>query len=80
MAPASLTPHAKSDYNLLASTRQQLLQSLVYLPASVVGQPDTLEKLKQRLRSEKSLCWKDYADQVARIWHYPVNAACSQHQ
>jgi predicted choloylglycine hydrolase len=80
VAPANPMPHAKSDYNLPATTRRQLLQSLVYLPASVVGHPDALEKLKQRLRTEKPFCWKDYADQVARVWHYPVSSACSQHQ
>jgi hypothetical protein len=75
MAPADLIEHADySDYSLPASIRQQLLQSLVYLPASVVGQPDALEKLKQYLRAESSFCWNDYAEQIAQVWQYPVPA------
>ncbi len=64
--------HADSDHSLSASIRQQLLQSLVYLPVSVVGQPDALENLKQNLQGENSFCWKDYAEQIAQVWHYPV--------
>lgn len=66
--------HAVSDHSLTASIRQQLLQSLVYLPVSVVGQPDALEKLKQNLQAENSFCWKDYAEQVAQVWRYPLPA------
>ena len=64
---------ADSDLSLPASVRQQLLQSLVYLPVSVVGRPKALEKLKQNLQQEKFFCWKDYARQVAEIWRYPVS-------
>lgn len=74
MDHADLIEHADSDHSLPASIRQQLLQSLVYLPVSVVGQPDALEKLRQHLQAEKSFCWKDYAEQVAQVWHYPVPA------
>ncbi len=73
-APANLLEHADSNHSLPASTREQLLQSLVYLPTSVVGQPDALEKLKQALRAESPFSWKDYADQVAQVWRYSVPA------
>jgi predicted choloylglycine hydrolase len=65
---------ADADLSLPASVRQQLLQSLVYLPVSVVGQPKALEKLKQNLQQEKFFCWKDYVRQAAEIWRYPVPA------
>ena len=66
--------YANADLSLPLSIRQQLLQSLVYLPVSVVGQPDALEKLKQNLQAEKPFCWKDYARQIAQVWRYPVLA------
>ena len=66
---------ADSDYGLSADTRQQLLQSLVYLPASAIGHPDALETLKQNLRGEGSFCWKDYAMQLAQVWCYRVPAS-----
>ena len=68
-----LTRYAGSDHRLSADIRQQLLQSLVYLPTSVVGQPDVLATLKQNLRTEKSFSWKDYAQQMAQVWCYPVS-------
>ena len=74
MVHGDVIEHADSDHSLPASIRQQLLQSLVYLPVSVVGQPDALEKLKQNLQTENSFCWKDYAEQVAQVWRYPVPA------
>lgn len=74
MVHGYVTDHADSDHSLPASIRQQLLQSLVYLPVSVVGQPDALEKLKQYLQAENSFCWKDYAEQIAQVWHYPAPA------
>lgn len=57
---------------LSADVRQQLLQSLVYLPASVVGQPDVLAALKQKLQAENAFSWKDYAQQMAQVWYYPA--------
>jgi predicted choloylglycine hydrolase len=74
MVHGDVIEQADSDNSLPASIRQQLLQSLVYLPVSVVGQPDALENLKQHLRAENSFCWKDYAEQIAQVWHYPVPA------
>jgi predicted choloylglycine hydrolase len=74
MVHGDVIEQADSDKGLPASIRQQLLQSLVYLPVSVVGQPDALENLKQHLRAENSFCWKDYAEQIAQVWHYPVPA------
>jgi predicted choloylglycine hydrolase len=74
MVHSYATEHADSDHSLPGSIRQQLLQSLVYLPVSVVGQPDALEKLKQNLQAENFFCWKDYAEQIAQVWHYPVPA------
>ena len=74
MVHGDVIEQADSDNSLPASVRQQLLQSLVYLPVSVVGQPDALENLKQHLRAENSFCWKDYAEQIAQVWHYPVPA------
>lgn len=65
---------ANSNDRLSAGTRQQLLQSLLYLPTSVVGQPEALESLKQNLRADTSFCWKDYARQIAQIWSFPVPA------
>ncbi|HEA51373.1 C45 family autoproteolytic acyltransferase/hydolase [Marinobacter antarcticus] len=73
MAPAALVGHADSDHSLPATIRQQLLQGLVYLPASVVGQPDALQKLKKILRSENSFSWQDYAEQIAEVWYYPAS-------
>jgi len=74
-AHGDVAEYANSDYSLPASIRQQLLQSLVYLPVSAVGQPDALEKLKQNLQAEKPFCWKDYATQIAQVWRYPVPAS-----
>ena len=74
MVHGDVIEQADSDNSLPASIRQQLLQSLVYLPVSVVGQPDALENLKEHLRAENSFCWKDYAEQIAQVWHYPVPA------
>ena len=73
-ANGDVIEYANSDHSLPASIRQQLLQSLVYLPVSVVGQSDALEKLKQNLQAENSFCWKDYATQIAQVWRYPVPA------
>jgi len=73
-AHGDVIEYANSDHSLPASIRQQLLQSLLYLPVSVVGQPDALEKLKQNLEAEKSFCWKNYATQIAQVWCYPVPA------
>jgi hypothetical protein len=64
--------HTGSSHSLSADIRQQLLQSLVYLPASVVAQPNVLETLQRNLRTEKSFSWKDYAQQMAQVWCYPV--------
>jgi predicted choloylglycine hydrolase len=72
MVNGDVIEHADSDHSLPASIRQQLLQSLVYLPVSVVGQPDALENLKQNLQAANPFYWKDYAEQVAQVWHYPV--------
>jgi len=66
--------YADSAHSLSVDIRQQLLQSLVYLPASVVGQPYVLEMLKQNLQSENTFSWKDYAMQIAQVWRYPVPA------
>jgi len=74
MVHGDVIEYAESDHGLSANIRQQLLQSLVYLPISVVGQPDALEALKRNLRTENSFCWKDYGRQVAQIWRYPVPA------
>ena len=72
-AHGDLTEHTDTDHRLSADIRQQLLQSLVYLPASVVGQPDVLETLKRNLRTEKPFSWQDYAQQMAQVWCYPVS-------
>jgi predicted choloylglycine hydrolase len=68
-----LIGYAGSEYWLSTDIREQLLHSLVHLPASAVGQPAVLEMLKRNLRTEKSFSWKDYAQQMARIWCYPVS-------
>jgi predicted choloylglycine hydrolase len=68
-----LVRYTGSDHRLSADIRQQLLQSLVYLPASVVGQPDVLATLQRNLRTEKSFGWKDYAQQMVQVWCYPVS-------
>jgi len=73
-AHGKVIEYANANHSLPASIRQQLLQSLVYLPVSVVGQPNALEQLKQNLQGEKSFCWKDYAEQIAQVWRYPVPA------
>jgi predicted choloylglycine hydrolase len=73
MIDGDLTRYTGSDYWLSADIRQQLLQSLVYLPTSVVGQPDVLETLKRNLRAEQSFSWKNYAQQMAQVWCYPVS-------
>jgi predicted choloylglycine hydrolase len=65
---------ADSPHGLSTDIRQQLLHSLVYLPASVVGQPHVLETLKQDLQSENTFSLKDYAMQIAQLWRYPVPA------
>ena len=64
--------YAESDHKMSANIRKQLLQSLAYLPTSVVGQPKALEKLKHDLRTRSSFCWKDYATEIAQIWRYPA--------
>jgi predicted choloylglycine hydrolase len=68
----NMISYSGSDHSLSADIRQQLLQSLVYLPASVVAQPNVLETLQRNLRTEKSFSWKDYAQQMAQVWCYPV--------
>jgi predicted choloylglycine hydrolase len=73
MIDGDLTWYTGSNHWLSADIRQQLLQSLVYLPTSVVGQPDVLETLKRNLRTVKSFSWKDYAQQMAQVWCYPVS-------
>ncbi len=72
--PYDTIRHAASDQWLSADIRQQLLHGLVYLPASAVAQPVALAKLKQDLRSKKTLSWQDYAQQLAQLWRYPVAA------
>jgi hypothetical protein len=67
------TMYTTSEPCLSADVRQQLLQSLVYLPASVVGQPDVLAALKQKLQAENAFSWKDYAQQMAQVWYFPVS-------
>ena len=59
---------ARSDYGLATDLRQQLLQGLVYLPASTVVHADALERLKRNLLGDKSFTWNDYAQQMARVW------------
>jgi predicted choloylglycine hydrolase len=78
---ASLAPvhgdivgNGASDHSLSATIRQQLLQSLLYMPVSAVGQPQALEKLKRNLRTDNAFCWHDYARQIAQVWHYPASA------
>ena len=66
--------HAYSDLGMPSSIRHQILQSLVYLPVAFAGQTDALEKMKKHLRAENAYCWKDYAEQIAQVWHYPVSA------
>jgi predicted choloylglycine hydrolase len=70
-----LIGYAGSDHRLSADIRQQLLHSLVYLPASAVGQPNVLATLQRNLRTEKSISWKDYAQQMAQVWCYPARPA-----
>jgi len=72
-ADCNLSRYTDSNHRLSEDIRQQLLQSLVYLPASVVGQPDVLEALQRNLRTEKSFNWQDYAQQMAQVWCYPVS-------
>jgi predicted choloylglycine hydrolase len=67
------TMYTTSEPCLSVDVRQQLLQSLVYLPASVVGQPDVLATLKQKLRAENAFSWKDYAQQMAQVWYFPAS-------
>jgi len=60
------------DYGLSAALRQQLLQSLEYLPASVVAQPEALDRLKWTLKAQSHFSWQDYARQIAQVWQVPV--------
>jgi len=69
-----ITERAEADHGMTASIRRQLLQSLVYLPVSAVGQQDALRKLKRDLQSQSAYCWQDYARQVAQVWRYPASA------
>jgi hypothetical protein len=66
--------HANSGYGLSSDIRQQLLQSLVYLPASIVGQADALESLKRNLQTDDSFDWQDFTQQLMQVWRYPVPA------
>lgn len=66
--------YVDSVESLSSDIRQLLLQSLVYLPASAVGQPDVLETLKRNLQAENAFSWKDYAQQITQVWCYPVPA------
>jgi predicted choloylglycine hydrolase len=62
------------DYGLSTDIRQQLLQGLVYLPASVVAQPHMLAVLKRDLRSGKAFSWNDYARHMVQVWSYPASS------
>lgn len=63
------------DYALSTDLRQQLLQSLVYLPASAVVQVEALERLKRNLKTEGPFSWMDYAQQIAQVWQAPVSVS-----
>jgi hypothetical protein len=71
---ADAIEHAAPGDSISANIRKQLLQGLVYLPDSMVGQPQALQQLKQDLRAESSFSWRDYAEQIAQVWCYPVPA------
>jgi predicted choloylglycine hydrolase len=71
---ADVYKYADSPHSLSVNIRQQLLQGLVFLPASAVGQPHVLETLKQNLQSESTFSWKDYVMQIAQVWRFPVPA------
>ena len=60
------------DYGLSPDLRRQLLQSLAYLPASLVAQPEALDRLRQNLQSAGTFGWMDYARQIAQVWQVPV--------
>ncbi|MCP4285033.1 MAG: acyl-CoA--6-aminopenicillanic acid acyltransferase [Gammaproteobacteria bacterium] len=64
--------YADSDHSLSADIRRQLMQSLVYLPESVVGQPHVLVTLKQNLQADRPFSWKDYTQQLTQVWRYPI--------
>lgn len=70
---ADVAVQADLDYGLSADLRQQLLQSLMYLPASVVAQPEALDRLKRNLQLESAFGWMDYARQIAQVWQVPVS-------
>ena len=72
--PGDVFRNADSAHSLSVDLRQQLLQSLVYLPTSVAGQPYVLETLKQNLNSENTFSWNDYIMQIAQVWRYSVYA------
>jgi len=71
---AGAVEQAGSNDNISTDIREELLQGLNYLPPSVVGQPQALQKLRQNLRTGKSFGWKDYAEQIARVWCYSAPA------
>jgi predicted choloylglycine hydrolase len=64
--------YVDSAESLSSDIRQLLLQSLVYLPASAVGQADVLETLKRNLQAENAFSWKDYVQQITQVWSYPM--------
>jgi len=71
---ADTIEHASPGIGISENIRKQLLQGLMFLPGTMVGQPQALQKLKQDLRGECSFSWQDYAEQIARVWSYSAPA------